>query len=462
MPEDYMSLLRSLPSAAEETKPVATGVATVDLKAETGPPRQLASGVLYGIPDQPNQIPDHFYKDIGFNYGRGGGSQLPNTVGYAKSVQDYEARFASALSNYRTARKHGGEFIYLLPPVWGADGGQPEDFEYPGDGGDWTRWDAFLEQTLADVKASDMTESLVIDIWNEPDLSFFWSRPKEQWLDLWSRTYHKIREKFPSMRITGPSMSAVPSAAHEWWTSFLSHAVSEQTLPDQWSWHMENGEASMDVAKAVAGFRDLLSAYNIKPEAALDININEYAVYGEQLPSAGAWWIAGLERENVRGLRGNWAIAGALHDFLAGLLSKPSAGTENYEIERGGYWPLAEYQVYKYYASSMKGQRLQTLPTSDGSLDVYATVEGNKVRVLAGTRSRPGDWAIDVVGLPNDGQVAVKTLAFRVADGDRSKQVDAPEDLGETTESIEGDRLRLAMRHEDPSTAFAFEVTLAR
>lgn len=104
-----------------------------------------------------------------------------------------QARFASALSNYRTTRKHGGEFIYLLPAVWGADGGQTEDFEYPGDNGDWTRWDAFVKQTLADVKSSDMMEGLVIDIWNEPDLSFFWNRPKEQWLAMWSRTYHNIR-----------------------------------------------------------------------------------------------------------------------------------------------------------------------------------------------------------------------------------------------------------------------------
>lgn len=115
-------------------------------------------------------------------------------------------------------------------------------------------------------------------------------------------------------------MSAVPSPTHEWWTSFLSHVTSEDqpTLPDQWSWHMEGGDDSPHMSKAVASFRALLSTHHVKQELAQDININEYAIYGEQLPSAGAWWIAGLERENAHGLRGNWAIAGALHDFLAG------------------------------------------------------------------------------------------------------------------------------------------------
>lgn len=230
-----------------------------------------------------------------------------------------QARFASALSNYRTTRKHGGEFILLLPALWGADGGQSDDFEYPGDGDNWSRWDSFLQHTLPDVQARDMEAGLIIDIWNEPDLKFFWNRSKEQWLALWCRTFHKIREVFPSMRITGPSMSAAPSETHEWWTSFLTHAIREpQTLPDQWSWHMEGGEESPHMAQATASFRGLLSSFGIPSKQALDININEYAVYGEQQPSAGAWWIAGLERENAHGLRGNWAIAGALHDFLAG------------------------------------------------------------------------------------------------------------------------------------------------
>lgn len=53
------------------------GTATVDLAKPSGTPQHLASGLLYGIPDQPNQIPSSFYTDMGFNYARAGGSQLP-------------------------------------------------------------------------------------------------------------------------------------------------------------------------------------------------------------------------------------------------------------------------------------------------------------------------------------------------------------------------------------------------
>jgi hypothetical protein len=52
------------------------GTAVVNLANDTGTPSHLASGFIYGIPDTPDQIPDHFYTDIGFNYGRGGGAQV--------------------------------------------------------------------------------------------------------------------------------------------------------------------------------------------------------------------------------------------------------------------------------------------------------------------------------------------------------------------------------------------------
>lgn len=147
---------------------------------------------------------------------------------------------------------------------------------------------------------------------------------------------------------------------------------------------------------------------------------------------------------------------------MQGLLSKPDAGTDSYAVEGEGYWPSAEYQVYKYYASSMTGQRLQTKPSADTLLDVYATVNGDVVRILAGTRSRPGDWAIEINTSLGDTSVKVRTLAFKTIGKDKFKKVDGPEYLGEREEVIKDGKLRLSMKHEDSSTAFAFEITLLK
>jgi hypothetical protein len=110
----------------------------------------------------------------------------------------------------------------------------------------------------------------------------------------------------------------------------------------------------------------------------------------------------------------------------------------------------------------MSGQRVKTTPTPDSFLDVYATVDTNIIRVLAGTRSRPGDWAIEVSGFPEDVEVEVRTLAFRVEGGDKFKKVDGPEHLDDTTQMIKSGSLRLMMKQEDPTTAYAFEITLPK
>ena len=62
--------------AAVLRKKSVSGTATVNLGSNIGIPEHLASGWIYGIPDTLNQIPDHFYTDVGFRYGRAGGAQV--------------------------------------------------------------------------------------------------------------------------------------------------------------------------------------------------------------------------------------------------------------------------------------------------------------------------------------------------------------------------------------------------
>jgi hypothetical protein len=102
-------------------------------------------------------------------------------------------RFASALSNYKTTRQNGGKFVFLLHDLWGADGSENSSAPFPGDGGDWSSWDNFLTTWISDMNANDATTGLVIDIWNEPDGTGFWKRTSAQWLQMWGRTYYRLR-----------------------------------------------------------------------------------------------------------------------------------------------------------------------------------------------------------------------------------------------------------------------------
>jgi len=78
-------------ASLEREKRAILGTATIDLAVPLGTSAHLASGLLYGIPDQPDQIPDHFYTDIGFNYGRAGGSQLSSPArGWVYGTTEFE------------------------------------------------------------------------------------------------------------------------------------------------------------------------------------------------------------------------------------------------------------------------------------------------------------------------------------------------------------------------------------
>jgi hypothetical protein len=97
------------------------------------------------------------------------------------------------LSNYKTARKYNATFIFLIHDLWGADGKQNWSAPYPGDNGNWTFWDDYLTQWISDMNANNATTGLAVDIWNEPDNKPFWNASQAQYLQMWGRTYHRLR-----------------------------------------------------------------------------------------------------------------------------------------------------------------------------------------------------------------------------------------------------------------------------
>ncbi|KAL9622910.1 MAG: hypothetical protein Q9160_002836 [Pyrenula sp. 1 TL-2023] len=432
--------------------------AVVNLSNNTGAINHLASGTLYGVPDKADQIPDSFYKNMGWNYLRAGGAQVAAPGrGWIWGINEYRNRFASALSNYRTARKYGAPFIFLIHDLWGADGTQNSTAPYPGDNGNWNFWDQYLNQVISDMNANGMVSGVIIDIWNEPDLSFFWGRSQTQYLQMWGRTYYKLRSAFgTSVQLSGPASAGEPLTSNSWWTNYASFIASNKSVPDQYAWHMEGGGG--DLVSAYGGLVSILRTYGLPNKP---ININEYATFPEQVPSGSAWWISQLERINAHGLRGNWLSGSKLRDLLASLLSKPNAATNSYNPTGTGYFPNGDYQVYKYYNLNMTGHRVGSTPSTDLKLDVYGTV-GDKVRLLVGVRLATGTWQLQVnrlsaVGLPTSGNLNIHTWGFSPGSDVHYTEVDGPKDLGTVGHAYSGDTVTFPIFQTDTSTAYAFE-----
>ncbi|TLD07799.1 hypothetical protein PgNI_11113 [Pyricularia grisea] len=445
------SALLICPAASLATRQTTAGTATVNLTTSIGHAKCLGSGFIYGWPDNgtsvDTSIPDYLAQGIRFNSTRAGGAQIA-ARGWAGGFDGYKERFNSALSNYRTTRKYGGDFILLPHDLWGADSVQSSGTAFPGDNGNWTDAYLFLDQLVADLKANDMLEGLVIDIWNEPDGSSFWARSWQQYLDYYVKAHNYIKTQLPRTLISGPSMANAPTLTDDKWNSWMSTVVGNATIPNIWSWHQISSTRDLDLV--VPDFYTLLYNHNL-PERPIDIN--EYAWPSEQTPAHSVFYISQLERHNLRGLRANWGSGTALHDNMADLVF--------HNTTTSSYSPNGEWYLYKYYAD-MVGERVDTAASADAKSDVFAVVDGGVAKILTGTRSVQGTYEVVVsgltrLGLPKDGTVQVHTRRFDWAGA--KVDVGGPVDLGNTTMNYSSDTLTISVTYPTNATAFAFELS---
>ena len=275
-------------------------------------------------------------------------------------------------------------------------------------------------------------------------------------LALLTQVIQRENPKYDIVEISGPSLALRPVSGNTWWADWLDQIAGNDTVPEQYSYHLEGGseEWDNDLQNTNATLAALLKTYNLPDR---QININEYANQGEQVPAGAAWWISRLERYDAFGLRGNWLSGWTLHDLMANLLTKVSNPSDYNATD---YAAAPEFQVYKYYNLNMTGSRVETVGTGDRLFDVYATVDSDKVRILSGTRITSGNWQITVdkmsaVGLPTEGSVDIQTWGF--AGTSIYEEVDAPSDRGVVTHTYAGDTLTFPIYQTDASTAWAFE-----
>ncbi|OJJ42690.1 hypothetical protein ASPZODRAFT_147101 [Penicilliopsis zonata CBS 506.65] len=435
------------------------GTATVNAAIARGTPSHLASGILYGIPDAQGQIPSEFYTDMGFNYGRGGGSRLPSpALGWVYGETQFENRFASALSNYQTARSYGAPFQLLVADLWGAD--QTSVVPLPGDDGNWTSYDLFLDALFEALTDNEMTEALDFEIWNEPDTAF--EANLTQFYDMWARGYRRVKEAFPDMPIIGPCSASRPYVGESFWAEFLAFVAADGTEPQLYCWHEES--SSYDIATDLEDFNATLAYYGASYSP---VNINEYATEDEQVPGAIVWYVSRLERYDTQGLRGNWAIGYSLHDYLANLLGKPGATEDCTDADTcavsTGYWGNGEFDVYRYYNLNMTGERLATTGSPDALFDIYATSDGTTVRMLCGSRLTAGTWDIAVtnlaaLGLPDSGTIVIQSYQFNWPNGVFG---DVPSPVNQGTYPHDySDGTLVFYVSPNETTAYAFEFTI--
>ncbi len=424
----------------QEVQPAQTldDAVTVDFSTDLGAPQHRASGILYGLTEDGSQPPDEFFTGIDFRYERAGGAQLGSPGGWVAG--DYERRWDSTLAQYQRTVELGGTFQMLPHDLWGADGTTSPRF--PGDNGDWSDYDAFLDRLISDIRSAGINPQW--DIWNEPDITQFWNRSQEQYLEMWDRTYARIRAELPETVIVGPSTAGEPATDNGWWNTYLDHVADAGTVPDIISWHeIGGGSHGQDPVGSKAAVDQMLASRGLAVD---DYSVNEYAWPDQQNPGNSGWFISRLEHADVDGLRANWASGDQLHDNMASLLTQVD----------GAYQPLGDWQLYNFYAE-MTGTRAEVTPGND--LDGYATGddEAHRAAVLLGTKGSTGSMSVDltgldaVAGLVQDG--TVRAVVERVP-WNNGGVVTGPQTVSDEQLTVEGNAATVTIPWSDYHDAY--------
>lgn len=222
-------------------------------------------------------------------------------------------------------------------------------------------------------------------------------------------------------------MANAPALDNTNWKTWMAYVAANDTVPDRCSWH-QIGSWEREPDRCVAEFDTLRAQYDLPIRS---IDLNEYAWPSEQNPANSVFYIAQLERHDLRGLRANWEDGDDLHDFMADLLFKNLT-----------YSPNGDRQVYKYY-TSMTGTRVSTVASDDYQFDAFATIDGNNtVKVLAGTRTVQAEYDLSItgvssLGLASEGTVSVQQYRFDW--GGKTVDVGTPVDLGVVSMSYSND-----------------------
>lgn len=281
-----------------------TDITTIYLDQCSGTPQHYSQGILYGMSGGETP-PQSYIHEIGVNYESAGGAQIDSQpAGYASSMTSYNKRFASLIDAFKRIRQEDGVLIVKMADLWGADERTNNDFLWPGDNGDWTKYDDFVQQVINDVKSNGMANSYSTQIepWNEPDGNFG-GRPQSQFNEMWIRTVKALKAEFGKdsqafLPIIGPSTGGQPINNNGWWNNFLSYLQqngAQSVQPDVWNWHLENGSGNNnDPIPSAQNLPGYVKSYGLR--TGLGLQNNEFGTREQQVPGYSAWFKARYER----------------------------------------------------------------------------------------------------------------------------------------------------------------------
>ncbi|WP_234540422.1 RICIN domain-containing protein [Streptomyces shenzhenensis] len=444
-----LALVLALLSTASSQAATGTSL-SVDLASPRGPSTGVGEGFLYGITEDGSQPADQFLQPLGINAFRGGGwfsgGWIKDNYQYGSATRaDVDSIVAQA--KRLTRAPYHAQYQVLVSDIYGANGGQPSNTTYPCDNGDCANWISFIDSTVGALQASGLT--FAYDIWNEPDISVFWTRGvnSAQYFRMWDTAYREIRRIAPGAQIVGPSLAYTPQRNPGEWQAWLAHVKAAGTVPDMITNHNEG-----DVDDPVTVGQSLDNALTSAGIGRLPLSSNEYQPADRQTAGVTAWYLARFAQSDyTNAMRGNWVCC--VTPNLTGVLTQSGGSWQ----PTGNWWALRDY-------ADMTGTLVGT-SGQVGSTAISAAEDSTAKRAVAvigdsngytGAASVTFDGLSSVPWLTSAGTVHV--TVHRIPD---QAPLSAPQTVYDQDVSASGGSITVPFTFQSSHDAFAVYLTPA-
>ena len=108
----------------------------------------------------------------------------------------------------------------------------------PKSNDDWAAFVKVFVTHLIERYGINAVKDWPIEVWNEPNLSSFWSGTKQQYFDMYKATAVAIKSIDPRIQVGGPS-----TAQAEWIPEFAAYCAQNNTPVDFFSSHVYSGDS---------------------------------------------------------------------------------------------------------------------------------------------------------------------------------------------------------------------------
>jgi hypothetical protein len=196
-----------------------SGLDGADTAAQQGAPPVVTVGVDLSSPKSAKS-------EMGFLHGLKSASPPTRRIAPLRPAL---WRGTPATVNVERAGRLGARFVLVLSDLWGYPGMSWYGRRPPWE--DYESWRAFVAQVAEEWKG----RPIIWDVWNEPDVPYFWNGTAEQFYETYRIAATEIRNRAgPRARIAGPSTSVF---RWSWIQGLLRSCAVATCEVNTLSWH---------------------------------------------------------------------------------------------------------------------------------------------------------------------------------------------------------------------------------